>query len=223
MRKTKILRLRLRVNQRAGKIPCPPGIYPATITSVTLKGETMSMNMELDSRNNKKENTMATHTVLCSFKHDLRPELGIWHNPNKKYAYLTNRDDLVTGDHVVVDSPTTGPTVVIVREVMHNTKHSAAFKYVIDKVDFSDYLERRDAEDFARREKIRLKKEADAVYREVRRLNDEALLRRAAIQESLLSNMLNSDPEYRRLTDEIDKQKATMDEILTAMRNVDSV
>jgi hypothetical protein len=85
---------------------------------------------------------MGIHTVAVNFRHDLRPELGYYHNPKKKYHYLTDLDDLKVGDTVVVDSPTTGYTCVVVVEVMLHSQSPSATKWVIDVVDDTHHKNR---------------------------------------------------------------------------------
>lgn len=78
-------------------------------------------------------------TVDCVFQHDLRPELGYYHNPKKKYCYLTDDMSIKEGDIVVVDAPSTGYTCVKVVGVHPYIEKPRATKWVVGKVDVEGF------------------------------------------------------------------------------------
>jgi hypothetical protein len=59
---------------------------------------------------------------------------------DKTYDYYTDLD-LAIGDHVVVDSPSTGFVVVLVKDIIESETIRVS-KWVVDKVDIASYNER---------------------------------------------------------------------------------
>lgn len=79
------------------------------------------------------------HTVEVCFRHELQPNRGYTHLPNKRYSYMTTDNTIKKGDVVVVDSPTTSYTCVEVVAVHKNTKQPNASKWVVQKVNDTAY------------------------------------------------------------------------------------
>jgi hypothetical protein len=121
----------------AGVNDLPPGIYNVEIDQIVGTQITMVLVDEYGTpkQEERKGHMAGIHTIGVNFRHDLRPELGYYHNPKKKYYYLSDDDSIKEGDTVIVDSPTTGYTCVVVVEVKHNQQMPAASKWVVSKVD----------------------------------------------------------------------------------------
>lgn len=68
---------------------------------------------------------------------------GTGYASNKSYAYLTDIGGLKAGDHVVVDSPNSGYTVVLVTSVEETADAiNKATKWIVSKVDVEGYQQR---------------------------------------------------------------------------------
>lgn len=184
----------LRLRELGYVLPTPPSVRTvrALEPSARVSNEPLTWEKLSGITSNRKEHEMGTHTVGVNFEYDLCPTKGLRNNPSKVYYYRTNRDDINEGDYVVVMSPTTGPTVVKVREIVWNTKMDISYKYIIDKVDFVEYNHRQEEVEAAARERNRLRQEMT----KAQRMLDQAESR---LRNDLLTRMLEDNPEYQAL------------------------
>lgn len=81
---------------------------------------------------------------------------------SQRYSYLTDLP-LKIGDEVIVDSPSSGLVVVKVASVLAEYPHNSATKWVVQKVDRSEY-DRREED---RRRKIVIETKLKAIEKEV--------------------------------------------------------
>jgi hypothetical protein len=141
---------------------------------------------------------MATHTLVVKFlqlstrgaayamkANQLQSELT-----SKKYHYYTDRDDVKVDDYCVVWSPIfDAPALVQVVEVLWNTKTDWAFKYIIDKVDFTEY-NRVMAEKAALAEARRIREQQKQhVQQELKAFKQRA-------EAAFIESYLEQNPEY---------------------------
>jgi len=142
-------------------------------------------------------NTMGVHTLVCKFKNDVSTR-GMYagHKSPKSYHYLTMRDDIVAGDSVVVRVPEGDLKVVEVQDVLYHTKTASSYKYIIDKVDFTEHnrqMELLQAEETLRRQREQRKRDL------LMGIED----RRKAVEQQVIDERLKADPEYLRMQSEL--------------------
>ena len=101
-----------------------------------------------------------TRVVRVCFRHELRPKAGLKFTPSKEYSYLCNfTKHLKLGDWVIVDSPTTGYTVVQVVNIGTHlvSKQSSNHKWIISRVKvaaYEKYVQQESAKDAENEKRI---------------------------------------------------------------------
>lgn len=145
---------------------------------------------------------MNIHTVAVTFNESTLPY------KNKRYHYLTNRNDIAVGDVAVVMSPTAGPVCVTVKEVWYNTQTSAAFKYLVDKVDFDDYNRVQQEIEAAANERRRKAKEEAELRAEIQKLERGIAARKEEIRLEIINREAAVDPFIRQQQERINELKS---------------
>lgn len=168
----------------------PPGEYTVAIDKIVGAQITMVLVDEhgIPKQEERKGHMTGIHTIGVNFRHELRPDLGFRDCRTKKYQYLSDDDSIQVGDTVIVDSPTTGYTCVVVVEVKHNQQAGAATKWVVSKVDDTYHKQR--AERMARMAQV--ERELNAAVERHRKLIDYEAVARHSPEVAMLLGELRS-------------------------------